>query len=288
MIITLLLAFISIFAAFQVSAGVTTQCVQSGMFAMTFDDGPSDNISGLLSILDSRKIKVTFHFTTQYLTDPNVQATVKKVVSAGHLIGLRSENTWNLLNMSSDDITASVQRVANVMAQFAGYKPTFIRLPYGQYDDRVLAAVSAAGMIVTQQNLDSYDYNVTDPDKVYSNFQLALALQADAAGNYISVQHDAVKASVDATGKIIDLVLSKKYNMVRLDACVGKVPPTANTGVAGSGGNSGGNKGTGGGSNQPGGNNSGSSTNSATSNVPVALAFSQVLVGLLLSTVFVF
>jgi len=212
-----------------VNAAVINKCVSNGMFAMTFSDGPTLNIPALLTILASKNVKVTFHFVTQFLTDPNVQQIVASVAKAGHIIGLRSETTWNLLTMSSSDITSGVERLATVMSQFSGYKPIYMSLPAGGYDARGVAAVEAAGMIVVAPNLDSMDYN-GDATSILNSFNLAMSLQADGGGNFISVQRDGVLASVQDTSAIIDLINSHKYQLVGLDACLGNVaPPTPTT-----------------------------------------------------------
>jgi len=131
--------------------------------------------------------------------------------------------------MSSSDITSNLQRLAGVMSQFTGYKPTFVALPAGGYDARGVAAVEAAGFIIVNPNMDSMDYNAS-ASQILNNFNLAITLQANGGGNFISVQRDGVLASVEETGHIIDLIRGHSYQMVMLDACVGNVaPPTPTT-----------------------------------------------------------
>jgi len=201
-------------------AAIMTSCVSAGMFAMTFDDGPAQYTNQLLDTLAQKKVKVTFHFVTQYLADPNVLATVQRAASEGHYIGLRSETTWNLMTMSSEEITSEVKRTASVMAQFTNVVPKVIRLPYKGFDDRVRIAVEAAGMTITEQSMDSYDSTGTS-DQIYNAFKIAISLYADGKGKFISIQHDGVQASVAAVPQIIDLIASKNYKLVTLDQCVG-------------------------------------------------------------------
>ena len=49
-----------------ISSAVISQCVQNGMFAMSFDDGPTQNTLRLLDILKQYNVKATFHFVTRY------------------------------------------------------------------------------------------------------------------------------------------------------------------------------------------------------------------------------
>lgn len=210
-----------------VSAKVITQCVSPGMFAMTFDDGPAAHTQELLQILRSKNAKITFHLTTTYLTDPNTQSMVKQIANDGHLIGLRTEASWNLLSMSSDQIKAGLARQGNVIANFSGHYPKFVVLPYGGYDQRVLDAVESTGLIVTSFNIDTYDYH-NDGARTLNSVKLSLSLAGQGQGSFISVQHDGIKQSVAVTGQLVDIIRDNGYKLVKLDECLGMEDMTKN------------------------------------------------------------
>jgi len=276
-------------AASSANAAVMNTCVSAGMFAMTFDDGPAQYTNQLLDTLASKNVKVTFHFVTQYLTDPTVLATIQRASSEGHYIGLRSETTWNLMSMSSDEITSECKRTASVMSEFTGVTPKVIRLPYKGFDDRVRLAVEAAGLTITEQSMDSYD-STGDSTKIYNAFKIALSLYADGKGKFISIQHDGVQGSVSAAPQIIDLILSKGYRLVKLDECVGAASSSGGGGGGGSGGGSTGGSGgstggsgssTGGSGSSTGGSGSKANTSGASgilANLPEILGMSFVLI----------
>jgi len=199
----------------------------SGVVALSFDDGPSDHTMELLDILKNKGVKVTFHLTTQYLTDPNVQSTIQRIASDGHLVGLRTEPSWDLLSMSDEQIKASIARQANVMAEFLGYYPKFVRLPYKKYDSRVQAAVESTGAIITVHNLETYDYT-GDANRINKAYQVSLKLAGPGAGSFISVQHDGVQASVASTPAIIDDIKKMGYKVIKLDECLGMGDLTKN------------------------------------------------------------
>lgn len=201
-------------------ATIQTKCQQRGMFAMTWDDGPAQYTPQLLQTLRSKGVKATFHITTKYLTDPNIQAMIQNIASDGHLIGLRTETDWDLMSMSKEQIQAGLARQANVLASFIGYTPKFVRLPYNKYDDRVLRAVEETGLVVSSFNLESYDYT-GDSKKILDSIKLSLSLTGSGAGSFISIQHDGVQGSVGVTDKIIDEVKRKGYKFVKLDECLG-------------------------------------------------------------------
>jgi len=213
-----LLALALIVGAAQ--GNIQTRCVQRGMYAMTWDDGPAQYTEQLLNTLNSKNVKATFHITTKHLTDPNIQSIIQRIAGSGHLIGLRTEAEWDLFKMSDDQIRAGLARQANVLAAFVGYVPKFVRLPYNKYDDRVLRAVESTGLVASSFNVETYDYTGS-PDRIVKSIQLALSLVGKGAGSFISIQHDGVQPSVGATGKIIDLVKGYGYKFVKLDECLG-------------------------------------------------------------------
>lgn len=214
-------------SSYFVNANIVNQCRGRGVYAMTWDDGPAQYTNQLLDILASKNVKATFHITTKYLTDPNIQSMVQKISSAGHLIGLRTESDWNLFQMSDDQIRAGVARQATVLSSFIGYTPKFIRLPYNGYDDRVLRAIESTGLIATIHNLETYDYNNNGP-KILNAVKLSLSLLGKGQGSFISIQHDGVQQSVGIAGQVIDTIKSFGYRFVKLDECLGLGDMTKN------------------------------------------------------------
>lgn len=227
----LILAFVAIInmdsSSTMVEAKIRNQCVSRGMFAMNWDDGPSQNTMQLLGILRDNDVKATFHVTTKYITDPNIQGAIQSIAREGHLLGLRAEPSWNLFSMTDEQIAAGIVRQANVLGSFIGYVPKFIRLAYNGYDDRVLRAVESTGMIATSHNLETYDYG-NDSQKIFNAVNLPLSLQARGGGSFIAIQHDAVSQSVGAAAKIIKLVKGSGYKFVKMDECLGLGDMTQN------------------------------------------------------------
>jgi len=209
------------------TADIVSKCTRNGLFAMTWDDGPADFTGQLLDILSKKSVKVTFHLSTQHLTDPNVQSMIQRIASENHLIGLRTEPDWNMFQMSDEMIKAVIARAGNTMANFSRHYPKFVRLPYKGWDDRVRRAVESTGAIITQHNIESYDYT-GNSDRIYNSFQLAISLRTPGSGNFISVQRDSIQGSVGVTGKLIDLIKDNGYEIVTLDKCVGLGDMTKN------------------------------------------------------------
>lgn len=213
-IITLALTYLT-------TAIVYRECTKPGKFALTFDDGPAEYTPQLLKHLKDANVKATFHLSTQNLLDPSVQSMVKRINRDGHLIGVRTEPNWDLAKMNEDQIGSAVARQSDVMASFIGYFPVLVRLPYGKSTGKVKEAIEKAGGIITIHNLESYDYT-NDLNRIKNSFNVALGLKSSKSASFISLQHDANKASIDAVPSIISAIKGAGYELVTLDDCIGK------------------------------------------------------------------
>src|SRR4051812_45861836 len=87
---------------------IVNLCQSPGMFALTFDQGPSIYTGTVLDALASRSAKATFHPVVSYLNDASVVANLQRAASEGHTIGLSMEPAVDLSKMSEDDIFATI------------------------------------------------------------------------------------------------------------------------------------------------------------------------------------
>jgi len=103
--------------------------------ALTFDDGPNDNSSGVLSALAAYGVKATFFIVgTMAKNHPDV---LREVAQQGHLLGNHSA-THALLGpryeRSQRLLLAQVREVNNYIAPFMKPgEPLFFRAPYGYW-----------------------------------------------------------------------------------------------------------------------------------------------------------
>lgn len=208
-----------------VMAEIYTACHSDGMFALTFDQGPSPSTGRLLKSLSKHQAKATFHITTDYLQNPVIVAYLRKAASDGHLIGL-----WVKESVASDksQLKSYLEHSAAQVKKHINYEPQFLRFPNPGPTADILAFVTQRGYIFTTYNLDSQDYSSTSESgekhgTVFRTIKSTLdMIEPPALGSFIAVQSDLVDASVTQSDAIIDYVKKKGYKLVRLDECVGQ------------------------------------------------------------------
>jgi peptidoglycan/xylan/chitin deacetylase (PgdA/CDA1 family) len=171
---------------------VINLCQAPGMFAMTFDQGPSIYTGTILDALASRQVKASFHPVVNYLNDPTVVANMQRAASEGHTIGLSMEQAVDLSGMSHDDISATIDSRAQSINAVAGVTPKFLRIwNYRNLSDDQISFILSKGYVITDYNLDSYDYDQQDVLGQYK--KVPDLLSPNAKGSIISIQRDYIQ-----------------------------------------------------------------------------------------------
>ena len=202
-------------------AKIVDTCQANGMLALTFDEGPSQYMEELLQILAKNKIKASFHIIAKYLTTNSFAKIVKAAYAQGHDVGLRLDPALDN-NMRPDVVVKSLMQNAKFIEKNLGFRPKFVRLPYGETSSSLTQSIEQAGFIVTRANLDSQDYTPgTSIDDIVEKYDLYLGNAPDGMSSFISVQRDQVHNSVLAVPQIIGIARENGYKIVRLSDCLG-------------------------------------------------------------------
>ena len=224
LIFTVLLSFSLLLSAQVIKVDpVIRLCQSPGMFAMTFDQGPSIYTGAILDAFASRNAKATFHPVVTYLSEATVVANLQRAAAEGHTIGLSIEANVDLSSQSDTDIMGTIDSRANTIKSIIGVKPYFLRIPnYSNMTDSQINLIFSKGYILTTYNLDSYDY--ASPNVLQSFKNVLEVLSNNTKGAFISVQRDYIQDSANATPDILDYISSKGYSLVPLDKCIRNAP----------------------------------------------------------------
>lgn len=86
----------------------------------------------ILDVLDDSGVPATFFLVGRYMDEyDNTQGVLKKMRRAGHTIGTHSISHTDLSWMSNDEILRNFEEPAETIKNHIGYKPRFVRPPYG-------------------------------------------------------------------------------------------------------------------------------------------------------------
>ena len=176
---------------------------------LTFDDGPSQYTSQILTILDSYGVKATFFVKN----GGKYNYLMKEIVNRGHAIGLHSY-THNYKSIYSSDAAylADLQQISDLVVQQTGVETKIMRFPGGssnsisrKYSKGIMTRMTKS---VTDMGYVYFDWNCSNGDADGANTvtrQLSFCSNYPKSSNTIIVlMHDTKPATMESLGEIIE------------------------------------------------------------------------------------
>jgi peptidoglycan/xylan/chitin deacetylase (PgdA/CDA1 family) len=183
-----------------------------GYYGLTFDDGPNPTYTPqVVNALMAAGVHATF-----MLIGENVAAypqLAKAEVDAGNWVGNHTYTHPDLTTLTSAQITSELTKTQAAILAATGVTPTFVRPPYGSFDDSTLAVFSSLGLDNAFWTNDTNDWDGK------SVSQIVTAATAVKPGGII-LMHDAYPNTVTALPQIISTLRSRGM-------CPGKLAHTA-------------------------------------------------------------
>ena len=192
----------------------------NGVIYLTFDDGPSQDITPqILDILEQKNVKATFFVV--HFSEKNAEL-VKREDASGHTVALHGyTHTYSEVYASPDACLENFRKIQQQVYETIGKKPNIIRFPGGssntisrKYYKGIMTEVTAR---VLQEGFRYFDWNVDSDDAghaktkedVYSNvtsklkkYRENVVLMHDFSGN---------KKTLNALADIIDYGIQNGY-----------------------------------------------------------------------------
>lgn len=190
--------------------------------ALTFDAGANgDGLSSILATLASTGVPATFFLTGRWAT--TFPAGVRQIVTGHHRIGNHSETHPMMTTLPDGAIAAELGSARAHILTAGGSDPVpLFRFPYGDRDDRTIAAINRQGYVAVRWTVDSLGWQGTSGGMTR---RAVVDRVLSAAGpGYIVLMHlgsnpdDGSLLDADALPTIISALRSRGYHFVTLDA----------------------------------------------------------------------
>ncbi|ORY01769.1 glycoside hydrolase/deacetylase [Basidiobolus meristosporus CBS 931.73] len=192
-----------------------SECSRNGVVAVTFDDGPGNFTQGLLDILGD--IKVTFFLVGENVD--NNPGIVREMYRRGHHIASHTYSHANLNELNTAEIEREMNSASNAIHRAIGVRPRYMRCPYGECDDRVLAVLKRLRYKVIYWNLDTLDWQTRNTQATIDAYN-TLDDNPPNSSNFISLQHDVHEPTVKAVRGILRKVRNSGYRVVTVPQCL--------------------------------------------------------------------
>lgn len=190
---------------------------------LTFDDGPSENTSKILSILEKYDAKATFFVV--YRKGDNNKKLYKRIVDEGHTIGIHSF-THNYKNIYSSEkaFCKDVVLMRNYIYKVTGVKTNFYRFPGGSGNSVSKVDIRKCIKFLNKESIIYYDWNVENGDatgKKLSDKQLInnVVKNVKTKNTPIVLMHDAAtkNSTVRTLPTIIKILKKQGYEFAGID-----------------------------------------------------------------------
>ena len=186
---------------------LSENCETVKKVAITFDDGPNPDYTGLLlDGLKERGVSATF-----FLLGKEVERypkIVKEIYQDGHLIGTHSYEHVNLSNLNDSAAIEQVDKTNTAIYKITGEYPEYIRPPFGCWKCNLDYETK---MIEVLWDVDPLDWKTSNSDVI------AKRVIDQVKEDDIILLHDASESSVKAAFKIIDELEREGYTFVTVE-----------------------------------------------------------------------
>ncbi len=175
--------------------------------ALTFDDGP-DAVwtEKLLDGLKERGVKATFFIIGEKIEGN--EELLKRMHEEGHLIGNHSYHHVELNRLRESAVLEEIEKTNTLIYEATGYRPEFIRPPYGSWNRKVDCP---GEMISVYWTIDTLDWQIQNEAHV------ADKILTQAKDGDIILLHDIFESSVDGALEAIDQLIEAGYELVTVD-----------------------------------------------------------------------
>lgn len=134
---------------------------------LTFDDGPTDHLPEILSILKEEQVQALFFWQTNRL---HQEAPWRRVLQEGHEIGTHTHSHPKLPELSRcrqhEEIAGSKEKLEHLLQR----KIAYFRPPYGLYDETTIAVARQLDLSVVLWQVASWDWkHASDPENIVAN-----------------------------------------------------------------------------------------------------------------------
>ncbi|PKK70912.1 glycoside hydrolase/deacetylase [Rhizophagus irregularis] len=202
-------------------------CPKKGDWALTYDDGPTNNTLRVLKALNDRGLKATFFVIgSRVFENPQI---LKQIVDSGHQIGVHTWSHTALTSQTTEEIIAETKWTEMAIKEAVNLTPKWFRAPQGDADDRVRGILSQLGYKMAFWNHDTFDWE-SNSDQTYDlnwitgNFSMWVQ-NTTATTGFASLEHDAFDKSSSKAEAAMDIVVNAKFAPQSAAVCSGDKQP---------------------------------------------------------------
>lgn len=176
------------------------------MIALTFDDGPSTEVTPqILDVLEKYNAHATFFLVGNRIKGR--EDIIKRAYDLGCDIGNHSYDHARLTTLKKKQIIREFKTTSNLIKKITGKKSKFVRTPYGAQTPSVLKATKYP---VILWDIDTMDWSSLNEKKV------AKHIIGKVQDGDIVLMHDLYPSTAKAVQKVVPKLIKEGYQLVSI------------------------------------------------------------------------
>lgn len=190
-------------------AGMTEEVTldKPPLVALTFDDGPRADTTGLLlDGLALREVPATFFLVGSRIRGNG--ALIQRMAAGGHQIGIHTYDHVQITDLSHKDFDLQVSRTKALLTELLHENEFWLRPPYGIMDAKTAQWCDCPLVL---WSVDPEDWKDHDAERIIS------AVLDQVEDGDIILMHDIYHSSVDAALQIVDALTDRGYVFVTVE-----------------------------------------------------------------------
>ena len=190
-------------------------CVQRDqkLVSISFDAAwGNEDTQQLIDILGQYGVTATFFVVGDWAD--KYPESVKALHDAGHEVMNHSNTHAHYPQLSAEEIIADLNACNDKIEAITGVRPTLVRLPYGDYDDKSISAVRSIGMEPIQWDVDSLDWKDLSAQEITSR------VTSKVQPGSIVLFHNAALHTPEALPTILETLIQDGYTFVPISQMI--------------------------------------------------------------------
>lgn len=181
------------------------------LIAFTFDDAPDSTLKSLTEVFEQFNeqnpdcpASATF-FCNGIRIDSGTFPLLKKAYQAGFELGNHTDSHKNLLTLSSAEIRKEIDAVDKILQKIDGKPVHLLRVPYGNYNDKVRREAQAP---LIDWEIDTEDWKGISADRIFNE------IYSKRRPGSIVLMHDGYRHTVEAVSRLLPLLKAEGWQVV--------------------------------------------------------------------------
>ncbi len=140
--------------------------------------------------------------------------SVKALADAGHEVMNHSNTHAHYPQLTAQEVVADLNACNDKIEAVTGVRPTLVRMPYGDYDDKSVQAARSIGMEPIQWDVDSLDW------KEISAEEITQRVTSKVGPGSIVLFHNAALHTPEALPAILEQLTQEGYTFVPISQLI--------------------------------------------------------------------